>query len=203
MIAPNFSFLFNFNSVQITFIQGFNNNNNNNNNYYYYYYRTGDVHGAVIMAEDIARVHSVYLITHSPKKCRTAQNGRQLLHKTHTLELRVCLQTASVRTHYLDFVTPPVCCVSVRDENGEPSCAVGYVKCPTSDRCVREQWLCDADDDCGDNSDENPSFCGMSTVPRYRRTTLGPFLLGVLWPGTRCRTIYMTCRVVLVDLNER
>jgi len=50
--------------------------------------------------------------------------------------------------------------VSVRDENGELKCAVGFTKCPTNDRCIRDEWLCDADNDCGDSSDENPAFCG-------------------------------------------
>jgi len=37
----------------------------------------------------------------------------------------------------------------------EPSCDTGYILCPSGNGlCIREQWMCDGGNDCGDNSDE-------------------------------------------------
>ena len=37
---------------------------------------------------------------------------------------------------------------------GRP-CRSGLRRCPNSNRCIRESYFCDGDDDCGDMSDEN------------------------------------------------
>jgi len=35
-------------------------------------------------------------------------------------------------------------------------------KCEVTNICIFNGWLCDGDDDCGDNSDESPIFCSES-----------------------------------------
>ena len=52
------------------------------------------------------------------------------------------------------------------DEVGCPpvSCNDTFnVKCPNTNVCIRRRWLCDGDNDCGDNADENRLFC--SSIP--------------------------------------
>lgn len=40
------------------------------------------------------------------------------------------------------------------------TCAPGLVKCDTTNICILSSSLCDGYNNCGDNSDENPLFCG-------------------------------------------
>ena len=40
------------------------------------------------------------------------------------------------------------------------TCEENSVPCPRGrPRCIHENWLCDGDNDCGDNSDEDPEIC--------------------------------------------
>lgn len=47
----------------------------------------------------------------------------------------------------------------------EITCESGKTKCPNSNKCLERRFLCDGDNDCGDNSDENPLFCRKVTCP--------------------------------------
>lgn len=39
------------------------------------------------------------------------------------------------------------------------TCSIQEFIC-TNGRCLRERWVCDLDNDCGDGSDEDPNMCG-------------------------------------------
>jgi len=42
-------------------------------------------------------------------------------------------------------------------------CPRGQSKCPTSNRCIRDSWFCDGDNDCADFSDESSALCSQYT----------------------------------------
>jgi len=55
-----------------------------------------------------------------------------------------------------------VTCVSNRMLWTAPKCKPHYTMCPSGRRCVPTCYMCDGENDCGDNSDENPHFCRES-----------------------------------------
>lgn len=49
-------------------------------------------------------------------------------------------------------------CLRGEDENG-CGCTKDQFKCANSERCIPKQWTCDKENNCGDNSDEDPYMC--------------------------------------------
>ncbi|KAG1701225.1 Low-density lipoprotein receptor-related protein 2 [Nymphon striatum] len=47
------------------------------------------------------------------------------------------------------------------------TCPGNHIKCRSTNICVEPYWLCDGDDDCGDNSDEDSVICSTKTCPTH------------------------------------
>ncbi|XP_054256859.1 putative vitellogenin receptor [Macrosteles quadrilineatus] len=50
-------------------------------------------------------------------------------------------------------------CLRGEDETGCDGCLEHQFQCPETGRCIPQEWTCDRANDCGDNSDEDPSLC--------------------------------------------
>ncbi|CAL4174127.1 unnamed protein product, partial [Meganyctiphanes norvegica] len=51
------------------------------------------------------------------------------------------------------------------DRCPEVTCPPNHLKCENTTICVEPYWLCDGDNDCGDNSDENELHCSERSCP--------------------------------------
>lgn len=52
-----------------------------------------------------------------------------------------------------------ICCLS-NISIADRTCPDGQIKCDSTNICIYPESLCDGFNNCGDNSDENPLFCG-------------------------------------------
>lgn len=49
--------------------------------------------------------------------------------------------------------------IPVYSSVGQHTCEANSFQCQTG-HCIPKRWVCDGDDDCQDDSDEDPKHCG-------------------------------------------
>lgn len=57
-------------------------------------------------------------------------------------------------------------------------CAVDQFKC-SNGRCIQEEWVCDSDGDCADNSDEATPGCSELSPTRFTSCAFVSYLLPI------------------------
>ena len=92
--------------------------------------------------------------------------------------------------------------VLISDDDDYPACEESQFRCNNS-RCIRESYVCDSDNDCRDNSDEDAHICSkfFHTDNSFRKSSdkdpgvnnpvvTPPVLVG-LWWWLACDTIQL------------
>ena len=100
---------------------------------------------------------------------------------------------------------PPTATV-VCDENAQFECN-GNRFTENSKICIPVSYVCDHDDDCGDNSDEDPANCPSTTTFRPMTTTTPCASSEFFCPASRDRyeptlSCYMSSLLLWAELTE-
>lgn len=86
----------------------------------------------------------------------------------HLTSLNSHLPLALIRTCFLVFLFPP--CSSVRlfypPSPDQHTCSADRFKCKNN-RCIPLRWLCDGDNDCGNDEDESNTTCSGAQTHSY------------------------------------
>lgn len=72
-------------------------------------------------------------------------------------------------------------------------CPSGELKCDNTNICIYPEYLCDGYNHCGDNSDENPLFCGRQKNFCSCPISFPPICLCIYMLGNLCPTETRTC----------
>jgi len=99
---------------------------------------------------------------------------------------------------------------------GEATCGPDQFQCVMSGRCIRQSWVCDRDNDCGDGSDEQncggsgqgttptpPGFCPIDFSPGGPGHTgcFHPLTVNLRWQSAAdyCRAINPDAHLITLD----
>lgn len=93
-------------------------------------------------------------------------------------------------------------CLRGEDETGCDGCQDHQFQCQESGRCILHDWMCDGTNDCGDNSDEDPSLCQFRKGGNSRLLNHGETAFSNHHRYVRITHCYLSCyNLLLFEIN--